>query len=138
MSVNIRRHPRGGWDVDINVLLATGERHRERRKLSASYSKTLVKFVRLRPRSFAAAARASARQTSPDGDSLAEGRPIGPLDEARRSRAKSGFVLARGAPQACRGMPLEPGRPAKMSEAEGERVWLGVRDDFRNWMITAS
>jgi hypothetical protein len=24
MSVNIRRHFRGGWDVDINVLLATG------------------------------------------------------------------------------------------------------------------
>ena len=23
MSVNIRRHPRGGWDVNINVLLAT-------------------------------------------------------------------------------------------------------------------
>src|SRR5918996_4721002 len=43
MSVNIRQHPRGGWDVDINVLLATGDRHRERRKLSASYSKTTAK-----------------------------------------------------------------------------------------------
>jgi hypothetical protein len=43
MSVNIRRHPRGGWDVDINVLLATGDRHRERRKLSASYSKTTAR-----------------------------------------------------------------------------------------------
>jgi hypothetical protein len=36
MSVNVRQHPRGGWDVDINVLLATGNRHRERRKVSAS------------------------------------------------------------------------------------------------------
>ena len=43
MSVIIRRHPRGGWDVDINVLLATGDRHRERRKLSASYSKTTAR-----------------------------------------------------------------------------------------------
>ena len=43
MSVNIRRHPRGGWDVDINVLLATGDRHRERRKLNASYSKTTAR-----------------------------------------------------------------------------------------------
>ena len=43
MSVNIRQHPRGGWDVDINVLLATGDRHRERRKLSASYSKTTAR-----------------------------------------------------------------------------------------------
>ena len=43
MSVNIRRHPRGGWDVDITVLLATGDRHRERRKLSASYSKTTAR-----------------------------------------------------------------------------------------------
>jgi hypothetical protein len=43
MSVNIRRHPRGGWDVDISVLLATGGRHRERRKLSASYSKTTAR-----------------------------------------------------------------------------------------------
>jgi hypothetical protein len=24
MRVNVRRHPRGGWDVDITVLLATG------------------------------------------------------------------------------------------------------------------
>jgi hypothetical protein len=40
MSVNIRRHPRGGWDVDISVLLASGDRHRERRKLGASCSKT--------------------------------------------------------------------------------------------------
>ena len=30
------QHPRGGWDVDINVLLATGDRDRERRKLNAS------------------------------------------------------------------------------------------------------
>jgi integrase len=29
--------------VDINVLLATGDRHRERRKLSASYSKTTAR-----------------------------------------------------------------------------------------------
>ena len=43
MSAKIRRHPRGGWDVDINVLLATGDRHRERRKLSASYSKTTAR-----------------------------------------------------------------------------------------------
>jgi integrase len=43
MSVNIRSHPRGGWDVDINVLLATGDRHRERRKLSASYSRTTAR-----------------------------------------------------------------------------------------------
>lgn len=43
MSVNIRRHPRGGWDVDINVLLTTGDRHRERRKLNASYSKTTAR-----------------------------------------------------------------------------------------------
>jgi integrase len=43
MSVNIRRHPRGGWDVDINVLLATGDRHRDRRKLSARYSKTTAR-----------------------------------------------------------------------------------------------
>lgn len=43
MSVNIRPHPRGGWDVDINVLLATGDRHRERRKLNASYSKTTAR-----------------------------------------------------------------------------------------------
>jgi len=43
MSVNVRQHPRGGWDVDINVLLATGDRHRERRKLSASYSKTTAR-----------------------------------------------------------------------------------------------
>jgi integrase len=43
MGVNIRQHPRGGWDVDINVLLATGDRHRERRKLNASYSKTTAR-----------------------------------------------------------------------------------------------
>ena len=43
MSVNIRQHPRGGWDVDIRVLLATGDRHRERRKLGASYSKTTAR-----------------------------------------------------------------------------------------------
>ena len=43
MGVNVRQHPRGGWDVDINVLLATGDRHRERRKLNASYSKTTAK-----------------------------------------------------------------------------------------------
>jgi hypothetical protein len=43
MSVNIRPHPRGGWDVDINVLLSTGERHRERRKLRASDSKTTAR-----------------------------------------------------------------------------------------------
>ena len=43
MSVHIRRHPRGGWDVDIRVPLATGKRHRERRKLSASYSKTTAR-----------------------------------------------------------------------------------------------
>src|SRR5688572_903861 len=43
MSVNIRQHPRGGWDVDINVLLATGARHRERRKLNASYAKTTAR-----------------------------------------------------------------------------------------------
>lgn len=39
-ELNIRRHPRGGWDVDINVLLASGDRYRERRKLNASYSKS--------------------------------------------------------------------------------------------------
>jgi integrase len=43
MSVNIRQHPRGGWDVDIRVLLASGNRHRERRKLDASYSKTTAR-----------------------------------------------------------------------------------------------
>jgi hypothetical protein len=43
MSVNIRLHPRGGWDVDIRVLLATGDRYRERRKLDASYSKTTAR-----------------------------------------------------------------------------------------------
>ena len=43
MSVNIRQHPRGGWDVDIRVLLATGDRHRERRKLDASCSKTTAR-----------------------------------------------------------------------------------------------
>lgn len=43
MSVNIRRHPRGGWDVDINVLLPSGDRHRERRKLGASASKTTAR-----------------------------------------------------------------------------------------------
>jgi integrase len=43
MSVNIRQHPRGGWDVDIRVLLATGDRHRERRKLDAGYSKTTAR-----------------------------------------------------------------------------------------------
>jgi integrase len=43
MSVNIRRHPRGGWDVDISVLLASGDRHRERRKLGATCSKTTAK-----------------------------------------------------------------------------------------------
>jgi integrase len=48
MSVNVRRHPRGGWDVDINVLLVTGDRHRERRKLSASYSKTTAREWGLR------------------------------------------------------------------------------------------
>jgi integrase len=42
MSVNIRRHRRGGWDVDIRVLLPTGERFRERRKLNASYSRTMA------------------------------------------------------------------------------------------------
>jgi len=25
-----------------------------------------------------------------------------------------------------------------MSDAEGERVWLGVLDDFRNWLIRAA
>jgi integrase len=48
MSVNIRQHSRGGWDVDINVLLVTGDRHRERRKLSASYSKTTAREWGLR------------------------------------------------------------------------------------------
>ena len=38
MSVKVRPHRRGGWDVDIRVLLATGVRHRERRKLNAKYS----------------------------------------------------------------------------------------------------
>jgi len=38
MSVKVRPHRRGGWDVDIRVLLVTGERHRERRKLNARYS----------------------------------------------------------------------------------------------------
>ena len=43
MSVIVRPHRRGGWDVDIGVLLATGRRHRERRKLSANYSKTTAR-----------------------------------------------------------------------------------------------
>src|SRR5687767_7110479 len=43
MGVNIRQHPRGGWDVDITVLLSTGDRHRERRKLNASHSKTTAR-----------------------------------------------------------------------------------------------
>ena len=57
MSVNIRPHPRGGWDVDINVLLATGDRHRERRKLNAGYSKTTAKRMGRAPRARAAALR---------------------------------------------------------------------------------
>ena len=43
MSVRIRTHSRGGWDVDVTVLLATGDRFRERRKLPASYSKTIAR-----------------------------------------------------------------------------------------------
>src|SRR5436190_11834734 len=33
MSVNVRRYRKGGWDVDIHVLLPNGKLHRERRKL---------------------------------------------------------------------------------------------------------
>jgi hypothetical protein len=29
MSVKVRPHRRGGWDVDIRVLLVTGKRYRE-------------------------------------------------------------------------------------------------------------
>src|SRR4051812_39739509 len=43
MSVKVRPHPRGGWDVDITVLLADGKRHRERRKLSGDLSKTTAR-----------------------------------------------------------------------------------------------
>lgn len=43
MSVKIRPHRRGGWDVDITVLLATGKRHRERRKLASTLSKTTAR-----------------------------------------------------------------------------------------------
>ena len=43
MSVIVRKHPRGGWDVDVRILLATGKRHRERRKLNASFSKTTAR-----------------------------------------------------------------------------------------------
>src|SRR5262245_35732131 len=43
MSVKVRPHPRGGWDVDITVLLATGARHRERRKLPDNLSKSTAR-----------------------------------------------------------------------------------------------
>lgn len=42
MSVHIRTHPRGGWDVDIAVLLSSGTRYRERRKMMG-VSKTLAR-----------------------------------------------------------------------------------------------
>ena len=43
MSVNVRQRPGGGWTVDIRVLLTSGERYRERRKLDAGYSKTTAR-----------------------------------------------------------------------------------------------
>jgi len=36
MSVKVRKYKHGGWEVDINVLLPDGTRHRERRKSPTS------------------------------------------------------------------------------------------------------
>ena len=36
MTVKVRKYKRGGWEVDINVLLPDGTRHRERRKAPTS------------------------------------------------------------------------------------------------------
>ncbi len=43
MAVKVRPHPRGGWDVDVMVMLVSGDRFRERRKLPASCSKTAAR-----------------------------------------------------------------------------------------------
>jgi integrase len=43
MSVKVRPHWRGGWDVDITVLLASGKRFRDRHKLAGSYSRTTAR-----------------------------------------------------------------------------------------------
>jgi integrase len=43
MSVTVRPHPRGGWDIDIRYLSATGERCRERRKSPKDWSKTTAR-----------------------------------------------------------------------------------------------
>jgi hypothetical protein len=46
------------------------------------------------------------------------------------------FLAAR---VACRGMTREPGRAAnERATEESERRWLGVRDDFRNWLMRAA
>ncbi len=38
MSVSVRSYRRGGWQVDLLVLLPDGQRHRERRVLTHSKS----------------------------------------------------------------------------------------------------
>ena len=50
MSVKVRKFRNGGWEVDINVLLPSGERFRERRKSPTSSKSGAVRWGEERER----------------------------------------------------------------------------------------
>src|SRR5262245_46909119 len=50
MSVKVRTFRRGGWEVDINVLLPSGERFRERRKAPTTSRSAAMRWGEARER----------------------------------------------------------------------------------------
>jgi hypothetical protein len=50
MSVRIRPYRRGGWEVDIRVLLPTGREHRERRRMSVRSNSAATRWAEARER----------------------------------------------------------------------------------------
>jgi integrase len=62
MSVKVRRYRRGGWEVDMTVLLPDGTRHRERRRVSVTSKSAASRWGELRERELMMTGPAKAAQ----------------------------------------------------------------------------
>ena len=72
MSVKVRPYRRGGWEVDVNVLLPDGSRRRERKRVPASSRSGALRWGELRERELVIRGVPKRRKEVPTLDGFAE------------------------------------------------------------------
>ena len=72
MSVKVRPYRRGGWEVDVNVLLPDGSRRRERKRVPASSRSGALRWGELRERELVIRGVPKRRTEVPTLDGFAE------------------------------------------------------------------